>query len=458
MVILMQLNSYTIVIIASLIVIFSYFANLISKKTNIPSVLLLIVLGILIKFGMDRFELTWLQRDTESLLLEVLGKVGLIFIVLEAALDLELTRDKLGIISKAFIVALIGLVLSSFAIAFILDSLLIHDFIKSLVYAIPLSIMSSAIIIPSVMELEEKDKEFMIYESTFSDILGIMFFYILLRNVHTTEVAAPISDAINVSGKSVGEILKNVATTIGLTLLFSVIFSYALTYLLQRINSHLKLFLTISILLLIYALGSMYHLSPLVLILAFGLMLNNSKMFWKGPLKGLLDHEKLRKTTHDFHILTLETAFIVRTFFFVIFGITISLASIVDPQVVMYSVAIVAALYLVRFIILFLFNKKSISPLLYIAPRGLITILLFFQIQSAFPQFVAPEFNQGILLFVIISSSLIMTFSLIRNGLKPRYSVGEMEAQKIEDYLNHVYGDDLIEEAPNKDDSQDNKE
>jgi len=390
---------------------------------------------------MDRFDVGWLQQDSESLLLEVLGKVGLIFIVLEAALDLELTRDKLGTIIKAFIVALLGLGLSAFAIAFILDFFLIHDFIKSLVYAIPLSIMSSAIIIPSVMELEESDKEFMIYESTFSDILGIMFFYLLLGNVNTKEVVEPLADAVHSSGQSVGEILKSVGINIGLTLLFSVIFSYALTFLLERISSHLKLFLTISILLLIYALGSIYHLSPLVLILAFGLMLNNSKLFWKGPLKNILDHEKLRKTTHDFHILTLETAFVIRTFFFVIFGVTISLVSIIDPQVVMYSIAIIAALYLARLLVLLPFKKKSISSLLYIAPRGLITILLFFQIQSAYPQFIAPEFNQGILLFVIIASSLIMTFSLIKNGLKPRYSVDEMEANKIDKYLNTIYGD-----------------
>lgn len=424
MILLMELNAYYMVIVSSLIVIFSYFANLISKKTNIPSVLLLIVLGVLMKIGMNNLDIAWLNKEAESLVLEVLGTVGLIFIVLEAALDLELSRNKLPIIIKSMVVALLGLFLSSFAIGFILDYFLLHDFIKSLVYAIPLSIMSSAIIIPSVMGLKEDNKEFMIYESTFSDIFGIMFFYLLLENTAIQETQ---------------EVANNVLKSIGLTILFSIVFSYILTYLLQRISTHLKLFLTISILLLIYALGKMYHLSPLVLILAFGLMLNNSKLFWKGPLKKLLDHDKLQVVTHDFHILTLETAFLIRTFFFVIFGVTISLSSLTSPSVVLYSVLITASLYVVRYLLLLVFKNKNIVPLVYIAPRGLITILLYFQIQSAYPNFVDPNFDQGILLFVIIASSIIMTISLIRNGLKPHYSIAELEDQKIENYLNDVY-------------------
>ena len=48
-----------------------------------------------------------------------------------------------------------------------------------------------------------------------------------------------------------------------------------------------------------------------------------------------------------------------------------------------------------------------------IAPRGLITLLLFYSIPK---ELLNQNFNGGILLFVIIISSLLMTYGLIRFG------------------------------------------
>ena len=54
-----------------------------------------------------------------------------------------------------------------------------------------------------------------------------------------------------------GEVFTNLA----LTVIFSVIISYILIYVLQNIKGHVKLFLLIAILLLLYAVGGMFHLS-----------------------------------------------------------------------------------------------------------------------------------------------------------------------------------------------------
>jgi NhaP-type Na+/H+ or K+/H+ antiporter len=428
-------NPYYLVIAASLVIILSYFCNLIAKKTNIPSVLLLILIGILIKQGMNYLGLG--EVPFLPLILKTLGTVGLIFIVLEAALDIKLSKDKWPVIWKSMVVALLGLVASSMAIAGFLHLTFIDDFTKALVYAIPLSIMSSAIIIPSVEGLVTKQKEFMIYESTFSDVLGIMFFYLLLGS------ATGEGDT--------GDIVSGVFGKLFLTLLISVGVCYLLGYLLQRITGHLKLFLTIAALLLIYSLGELYHLSSLIMILAFGISLNNYKLFWRGKLSKFINGEKLEKVTRDFHMITLESAFVIRTFFFVIFGITIALSSIVDVGVWFYSLVIVVILYSVRLLWLWLLERKAIFPLLYIAPRGLITILLFFQISGAYPDFVVPEFDEGILLFVILSTSIVMTISLIQNGLRQNgKSEKELETEAIS-------GDESSAELPAADVDEDAK-
>ena len=119
---------------------------------------------------------------------------------------------------------------------------------------------------------------------------------------------------------------------------------------------------------------------------------------------------------HDFHILTLESAFVIRTFFFVLFGATVVLASLTDIKVIFYGLTISVILYAVRFVFLRIFRPKDPSSLLYIAPRGLITILLFFQISSNYPEHVDASFDGGILLVVILVTCIIMTISLIQKG------------------------------------------
>ena len=158
--------------------ILSYIFNIISKRTNVPSVLLLIVLGVIITLFNQ--SLQFLNKDLMPLL-ELLSIVGLIMIVLEAALDLKLEKEKWPILWRSFLVGLLGLVATSFAIAGVLHLFLDAGFQRSLLYAIPMSILSSAIVLPSVHSLTEYKKEFMIYESTFSDILGITFFYLMIQ-------------------------------------------------------------------------------------------------------------------------------------------------------------------------------------------------------------------------------------------------------------------------------------
>ncbi len=125
-----------------------------------------------------------------------------------------------------------------------------------------------------------------------------------------------------------------------------------------------------------------------------------------------VNEEKVKPIMHDFHILTLESAFVIRTFFFVIFGLFITIGSIFDPKVALTSLAIILSLYVVRFIVLKLIVKRDITPQLWIAPRGLITILLFFVI-GGHSEFTIDDFDPGILLLVILVTSLIMTFALI---------------------------------------------
>ena len=87
------MNPYLLIIAISSVIILSFFFNIIAQKTNIPSVLMLIGLGIGAKAVMDSNNLGNNDLQLDSLL-EVLGNIGLVMIVLEAALDLKLEKSK----------------------------------------------------------------------------------------------------------------------------------------------------------------------------------------------------------------------------------------------------------------------------------------------------------------------------------------------------------------------------
>ena len=88
-----------------------------SRKTNVPSVLILIILGV----GLQELMAYFSMEPDYFWALEVLGILGLIMIVLEAALDLELKKEKWPIIWKSFTIASLSLGLTSISIAFIIQ-------------------------------------------------------------------------------------------------------------------------------------------------------------------------------------------------------------------------------------------------------------------------------------------------------------------------------------------------
>ena len=392
------LSSYNLIIGISLTIILSFLFNSLSKKTNIPAVLMLIVLGVAFQYLLKGLSTEDIDFTKEFFpILEMLGIFGLIMIVLEAALELELKKEKLIPILKALGVALIGLVASAWIAALILYWLIPSMSMQSAwLYATPISILSSAIIIPSVASLSEVKKEFHVYESTFSDILGIMMFYFLTGGLNPEESSG-------VAG-FFGNLL--------LTIVISLVASYVLILIFQRIKSQVKLFLLIAVLLLLYALGKKMHLSSLIIILIFGLVITNMKLFFQGKLGEMLHFEKAKAIHHELHVITAETAFVVRTLFFVIFGITIVLSSLFNLKVTLVSLFIIVSIYVIRFVLLRLFVGKDINPQLFIAPRGLITVLLFYAIPT---EAQVATFEPGILLFVIITTSLVMTWGMIRN-------------------------------------------
>lgn len=355
---------------------------------------MLIGTGLVITQALDYYDSPFESQNWFPIL-EFLGIVGLVMIVLEAALDLELTKEKWPIIWKSFLVAFCALFATSAVFTFLIQYFFVAEFKSAVIFAIPLAITSSAIVIPSVVNLSEEPKEFLIYESTFSDILGIMVFYFVLQGFDAPE------------GENVAQ---SIIVNIGLTLIVAVVLSYALTYVFQKITSNTKLFLLISVLMALYAVGKLMHISSLLIILFFGLLINNHKLFFIGFMKKHVDDEKILETLDYFKVITLESSFVVRTLFFVVFGMSISIASLINVEVLILALIFLGVLFIVRYIFFRFIANHFMLPSLFVSPRGLITIMLFFSIPAHYS---IPLFDNGVLLYMILVSSGIMTLALL---------------------------------------------
>ncbi len=349
----------------------------------------LIATGIIIKEIMNYYTIELPSGFIN--ILDILGGLGLLLIVLEATLELFLSKEKIPLIKKSLILAISVFLITSVAIAFTVMFLSSKSFLQSLIFAIPLSVVSSAIVIPSVHSLEKTKKEFIIYESTFSDIIGVMFFYFVLLQ---------ISDIFSVAG----------FVNIIISIIFSAIISIILIIIASHLKTQTKLFLMLSILTLFYLLGKMYHLSSLLIILIFGLMLNNVGLLNKKTIKKLINFENIEIFRKEFKLLTIETTFIVRTFFFVAFGMAIDIGALWDLKIIIAGSIIVAILYIVRFIYFKIFIKTDCFPEIFLSPRGLITIVLFYSIPA---QYLVADFSINLLFFIIIVTSIIMSIALI---------------------------------------------
>lgn len=386
-------NPYVVIILASLLIVFSYIFTQISKWTKIPSVIFLIGTGVAAQFTVKSMGMEIPNLSTH---LGLLGVIGLMMIVLEGALDIKIHRNKLKTIFAALATSILILAVTNTLIASILYFTQSVSFFDAFFYAIPLSVVSSAIVIPSVHTLIPAKKEFMILEATLSDIFGIMLFEMWIIEPH---IGQTYTEAIS----------WNILISVGV----SVALSYLLVYVFLKIKTEIKFFLFLAILALLFSVGEYLHYSALIIILVFGLILNNTHVFFRGFLKKLINPEKVAEIRYEFVIITNESSFLIRTFFFVVFGLTMNLEGLFNPEAIIVAILVMAVIFATRALNLKVFIKSTIFPQMLIAPRGLVTILLF---QKIVEHYDIIPFSEAILAWVIIGTNLVMMAGLISSG------------------------------------------
>ena len=383
-----------IILVLCVIIILSYLFDLSSRYSRVPGVILLIGLGIALQLisVSTGFDIPNLQP-----LLPVIGTLGLVMIVLDASLDLKLEKKKAKVLINTVVSAIVLLTLVVTAGSLVLVKVYGHTPISAVLNTIPLGIISSAVAIPSAVGLSSKEKEFIVYESSFSDILGIMAFdFILFGQSEIT-----------------GGVINYFAGGL-LTIVIAAVTTAGLAWLLHKVSYHINYVIIMTFVVLVYVLAELYHLPALLLVLFFGLALSNSRFVENTFIRKYVEFDKFNRDLNAFRKILGEMTFLVRSFFFIIFGYYTSVEGIFYPENLITALLITSGILLIRWLFFRYVLRIKSSSLILFAPRGLITILLFLSIPATY---VIPEINTEVITLVILMTLLAM---MLGNIISPR--------------------------------------
>ena len=381
------------------LLVLSYLLDVFGRRSRLPSVVLLIASGIVARQLMDRFGI---HLSFVELLLPVIGTVGLILIVLEGALDLEVRRERAGLIAKSSAAAILGFATTLAAFAWLFRIVIPFEWPVAVLAAMPFAVISSAVAIPCATGLPGPAREFVVYESSLSDIIGVLVFYAWLAGEGSVDAFA-------------GEL----AGGGGLSLVAAVVAAPGLLYLINRVEGHVRFLPLLAGLVLLYALGKALHLSPLILILVCGLLLNNPHLLeWNARLRAL-HTPGYDKTLGEFKGIVAELTFATKSIFFLMLGYWTDMGQMTDWRAWAIAVLVVTFIYVSRLALLAMLRIPDARRLVWLAPRGLITVLLFL---TAADTGRLEGFPFGVVMLVVLATATAT--ALAHSGLKSEPAPG----------------------------------
>ena len=369
------------------VLVAAYASAQVARRLGVPSAVLLIALGL-------GAGLIWPNSYRAAVAggLELLGSLGLVLIVLEGALDLHLTRERVPLIRRAAAAAVVITLGTAGLIALGLHLGLDAPLRPALLAGVAFGILSSAILIPSLGGVRPELREFLTYESVISDIVGIVCFALVL------EAETP---DLNLIWSTVGKLI--VTSALGL------VGALALTYVLKVTERRHTFFLILALLLLVYAVGKLLHLPTLLVILVFGLLVNNlDRVRERFPM--LRVPELPGHTLDEFRMLNDESSFVVRSFFFVILGYSIAPSDLVDPSAWAVAGGLLVVIYSVRAAGLGIWARPEALRLSLLAPRGLVTIILYLSIPVGLQ---VAQVGASVLSLVVVLTAVVMGVGLV---------------------------------------------
>ena len=382
-------GAHVVLLAAGVVVFLGVAGEAFFKKTGIPDVAFLMILGVIIGP-----VLGIIQPEAVIQIVPYFAALALIIIMFDGGLNLDI-KHMVKTAHFAFTLAILGFILSVVLVTlgahyalgwFWLDSILLGAIVGG---------SSSAIVFGLVrnIRISEETKSMLSFESALTDILSTIVAFILFEAV--------LAGQFNIS--TLEETLGR-AIVVGLVLGFGVgvPWMYVSTKLANAQHGYM---LTLGILFVLFFLANSFGESGALTALVFGLMLGNKRHLAR-VLKFKLPKIEMDDPTHN------QLTFLVRSFFFVFVGLMASFGQI---EYVIFGVLITIAIYYGRTIVAKITLTKRFSQLdrkvtKVMIPRGLAAaVLATYPITMGLPN---AEAYPQIVFFIILSSVIITTIGL----------------------------------------------
>jgi len=374
---------------ASVVIILGVLGEAFFKKTGIPDILFLMVLGIIIGP-----VLGIIQPEAVLEIVPYFAAVALIIIMFDGGLNLHIGKV-LKTAHFAIILVIVGFALSVGIVAGLAHYGLGWEWIDSILLGTIVGGSSSIIVFGLVQKIRISDdaKSMLSFESALTDIFAVIIAFVLF------EAALSGEFSLDMLGITIGK-----AILVGLVLGFGVGIPWM--FVISKLkNAQHSYMLTIGMVFLLFFLATSFGESGALTALVFGLMLGK-KTYFSRLLKVKFPEDTIDNSLHN------QVTFLVRAFFFVFVGL---LASFAQLEYVIFGIVAAIGIYIGRIIItksvlvrgFSKLDKKVTSVMI---PRGLAAaVLATFPLSMGLPN---AEAYPQIIFFVIFTSVLITTIGL----------------------------------------------
>ena len=389
-------SAHVILLAAGVVIFLGVAGEAFFKKTGIPDVAFLMILGVIIGP-----VLGIIQPDAVIQIVPYFAALALIIIMFDGGLNLDL-KQIIKTAHFSFTLAILGFILSVVIATLAIHYTLDWSWLESILLGSIVGGSSSAIVFGLVrnIRISEETKNMLSFESALTDILSTIIAFILFEAILAGQFDLQILQ------ETIGR-----AIVVGLVLGFGVGIPWM--YVSTKLgNAQHAYMLTLGVLFVLFFLANSFGESGALTALVFGLMLGN-KNHLAGILKFKLPRIELDDPTHN------QLTFLVRSFFFVFVGL---MASIGQFEYVVLGIGITIAIYFGRMIVSKITLTKKFSLLdrkvtYSMIPRGLAAaVLATFPITLGLPH---AEAYPQIIFFIILSSVIITTIGLGRSKKIP---------------------------------------
>lgn len=389
-------SAHVILLAAGVVIFLGVAGEAFFKKTGIPDVAFLMILGVIIGP-----VLGIIQPEAVIQIVPYFAAVALIIIMFDGGLNLDL-KQMVKTVHFSFTLAILGFILSvtiaTLAVHYALD----WSWIESILLGTIVGGSSSVIVFGLVrnMRISEETKNMLSFESALTDILSTIIAFILFEAILVGQFDLQVLE------ETLGR-----AIVVGLVLGFGVGIPWM--YVSTKLgNAQHAYMLTLGILFVLFFLANSFGESGALTALVFGLMLGN-RSHLAGILKFKLPRIELDDPTHN------QITFLVRSFFFVFVGL---MASLGQYEYAILGVGITIAIYVGRIIVTKTTLTKRFSLLDRMVTRSMIPRGLAAAVLATFPLTLGlpnAEAYPQIIFFIILTSVIITTIGIGRSKKIP---------------------------------------